>query len=303
MDRLRFKLQEYTYIIIGSLLTAMGIALFCAPAKIASGGVSGIAIILHHTLGFDTGLMILILSVPLFVLGVAIFGPQYGIKSLLGTLLLGAFTTLIEQLFGLFGLLDYSSELSILLSAISGGALMGIGVGLVLRSGANTGGTDILAQILSRFTPLSMGTSLFLVDALVIASSAFIFGLEMALYAAITVYITSVTVDKAILALGTRSAKTVWIISDHHQQIAQAILAELGHGATLIDAQGMYSQQPRPVLMSVISNNKLGMLTSIVHRCDKEAFMVVGEAYEVLGEGFTPIETAAWRSQSDTSQI
>ncbi len=298
----RFRLQEIAYIAMGSLFTAMGIALFCGPAKIASGGVSGIAIIFHHTLGFDTGLMILILSVPLFILGTAIFGPQYGFKSLLGTFLLSAFTSLLEACFGAGGLLDYSHELSILLSAISGGALMGIGVGLVLRSGANTGGTDILAQILARFTPLSMGTSLFIVDALVIAASAFIFSLEMALYATITVYITSMTIDKVVLSFGTRSAKTVWIISEHYEEIGAAIMEELGPGATLVEAEGMYSKQGRPMVLSVISNNKLTLLTNIVHRFDTKAFMVIGEAYEVLGEGFSSIEAALWRGRSDTTQ-
>lgn len=303
MDRWRFKIQEFAYIAAGSLFTALGIALFCSPARIASGGVSGIAIIIHHTIGLDTGLMILILSVPLFVLGIAIFGAQYGLKSLLGTLLLSAFTSLIEAKIGSAGLLDYAKELSILLSAISGGALMGIGIGLVMRSGANTGGTDILAQILSRYTPLSLGTSLFIVDALVIASSAFIFGFEMALYATITVYITSVTIDAVLLSFGTRSAKTVWIISDRHLEIADAIMAELGHGVTLIQAQGMYSKEERPMLMSVIANNKLALLTSIVHRSDKRAFMIIGEAYEVIGEGFKSLESAAWQGRSDTSQM
>ena len=179
---------------------------------------------------------------------------------------------------------------------------MGIGVGLVLRSGANTGGTDILAQILARFTPLSMGTSLFIVDALVIAASAFIFSLEMALYATITVYITSMTIDKVVLSFGTRSAKTVWIISEHYEEIGAAIMEELGHGATLVEAEGMYSKQGRPMVLSVISNNKLTLLTNIVHRFDTKAFMVIGEAYEVLGEGFSSIEAALWRGRSDTTQ-
>lgn len=161
MTKRHYHLLELFYITTGSFLTALGIALFSSPAKIASGGVSGIAIILYHTINLDTGLSIFILSVPLFLLGVAIFGKQYGVKSLAGTVLLSVFTTLINTWAGYDGVLDYSNPLSILLSAISGGVLMGLGVGLVLRSGANTGGTDILAQIVARYTPLSTGTSLF----------------------------------------------------------------------------------------------------------------------------------------------
>jgi len=302
MTKRNYHLLELFYIVLGSFLTAAGVALFSSPARIASGGVSGIAIIIYHTLRFDTGLSILVLSVPLFLLGVAIFGKQYGMKSLLGTVLLSLFTSLINAWVGYDGLLDYSKDLSVLLSAISAGVLMGLGVGLVLRSGANTGGTDILAQIVARFTPLSMGTALFLVDAIIIASSAFIFSLEMALYATMTVYIVGVTVDKVVLSFGTRSAKTVFIISEKRQVIQEEILKELGHGGTILNGQGMFTGFDRPVIMTVVSNNKVGELTNIVHRADSQAFMVVQEAYKVLGEGFTPIEEAAWAGSSDVTQ-
>ncbi|MEA4858939.1 MAG: YitT family protein, partial [Sphaerochaeta sp.] len=280
MTKRQYHLLELFYITTGSFLTALGIALFTSPAKIASGGVSGIAIILYHTLGLDTGLSIFVLSVPLFLLGVMIFGKQYGAKSLTGTVLLSVFTSLINAWGGYDGVLDYSNPLSILLSAISGGVLMGLGVGLVLRSGANTGGTDILGQILARYTPLSMGTSLFLVDALIIVASAFIFSLEMALYAIMTVYIVSVTIDRVVLSFGTRSAKTVFIISEKRKQIETAILEELGHGGTILYGSGMYTGFDRPVIMTVVSNHKIGALTNIVHRHDKLAFMVVQEAYK-----------------------
>lgn len=302
MTKRQYHLLELFYITTGSFLTALGIALFSSPAKIASGGVSGIAIILYHTLGLDTGLSIFVLSVPLFLLGVIIFGKQYGAKSLAGTVLLSVFTSLINAWGGYDGVLDYSNPLSILLSAISGGVLMGLGVGLVLRSGANTGGTDILGQILARYAPLSMGTSLFLVDALIITASAFIFSLEMALYAIMTVYIVSVTIDRVVLSFGTRSAKTVFIISEKRKQIETAILEELGHGGTILYGSGMYTGFDRPVIMTVVANNKIGALTNIVHRNDRLAFMVVQEAYKVLGEGFTPIEEAAWAGLSDVTQ-
>ena len=302
MTKRSYQILELFYIVGGSFLTASGIALFSAPAKIASGGVSGIAIIILHTLQFDTGLSIFLLSVPLFLLGVVIFGKQYGAKSLMGTVLLSLFTFLINTWVGYNGVLDYSNPLSILLSAISGGVLMGLGVGLVLRSGANTGGTDILAQILARYTPLSMGTAMFLVDALIIAASAFFFSLEMALYATITVYIVGMTIDRVVLSFGTRSAKTVFVISEKRTEIEQAILADLGHGGTILHGVGMYTGFNRPVIMTVVSNNKLGQLTNIVHQHDKYAFMIVQEAYKVLGEGFTPIEEAAWAGLSDVTQ-
>lgn len=302
MTKQQYRLMELFYIVSGSFLTAIGIALFAAPAKIASGGVSGIATIFYHTLGFDTGLSILVLSVPLFLLGLAVFGKEYGIKSLGGTLLLSLFTSLLNYLLGYEGLLDYTNVLSVLLSAIFGGVIMGVGIGLVMRSGANTGGTDIVAQVLARFTPLSMGSALFLVDALVIGASAFIFSLEMALYATITVFITAAMIDRVILSLGTRSAKTVFIISNELSLIQKEILEQLGHGGTILTGIGMYTGLNRPVIMTVIENRKVSQLTNIVHEADKRAFMIVQEAYKVLGEGFSPIEQEAWAGQSDVTQ-
>ncbi|HKL59759.1 MAG TPA: YitT family protein [Sphaerochaeta sp.] len=302
MTKRQYHLVELFYIILGSLLTAVGIALFTAPAKIASGGVSGIATIFYHTLGFDIGLSILVLSVPLFILGVAIFGKEYGIRSLAGTLFLSLFTFLLNRFFGYGGLLSYENVLSVLLSAIFGGVMMGIGIGLVMRSGANTGGTDIVAQIVARFTPLSMGSALFLVDALVISASGFIFSLEMALYATITVFITGTVIDRVVLSFGTRSAKTVFIVSEKLETIQKEILEQLGHGGTILSGIGMYTGLNRPVIMTVVSNHKVAQLTNIVHETDKQAFMVVQEAYKVLGEGFSPIEEAAWAGLSDVTQ-
>lgn len=302
MTKRQYHLVELFYIITGSFLTAVGIALFAAPAKIASGGVSGIATIFYHTLGLDTGLSILVLSIPLFLLGIAIFGKEYGIRSLAGTLFLSLFTFLLNRFFGYDGLLSYENVLSVLLSAIFGGVMMGVGIGLVMRSGANTGGTDIVAQILARFTPLSMGSALFMVDALVIGASGFIFSLEMALYATITVFITGAVIDRVVLSFGTSSAKTVFIISEKLETIQKEILEQLGHGGTILTGTGMYTGLNRPVIMTVIENHKVARLTNIVHETDKRAFMIVQEAYKVLGEGFSPIEEAAWAGLSDVTQ-
>lgn len=302
MTKRQYQFNELFYIVAGSFLTAVGIALFSTPARIAGGGVSGIATILYHTNGFDTGLTILVLSVPLFVIGVAIFGKQFGIKSLSGTLLLSLFTSALNRIFGYGGVLDYSNVLSVLLSAIFGGVVIGVGCGLVLRSGANTGGTDIVAQVLARFTPLSMGSSLFLVDTIIIAASGFIFGLESALYATINLYITGAVIDNVVLSFGTRSSKTVFIISEKREIIQKAILEQLGHGGTILSGSGMFTGCDRPVIMTVVSNHKLGQLTNIVHQADSRAFMVIQEAYQVLGEGFSPIEEAAWAGLSDVTQ-
>jgi len=293
----RYKLLEYFYIIIGTLLTALGVVLFANPAKIANGGVTGIAIILYHTLNLDLGITILILSIPLFFLGLFIFGKEYGIKSLIGTLLYSGFTILLTKLLGSEGIIDYNNYVSYLLSAIFGGILFGAGLGFVMKSGANTGGTDILAQVISKFSFLTLGNAMFIIDAIIVGCSIFIFGVEAALYAIITIYITSVGIDKVLLGFGSYSSKTIYIISEKRDEIKKVILEELNHGGTILEGKGLYTNRERPVIMTVMPNNKIGRLTNYIHQIDKEAFIIVHDAYQVMGEGFTPIATAAWRSK------
>lgn len=293
----RYKFLEYLYIIIGTFLTALGVVLFANPAKIANGGVTGIAIILFHTLNFDVGISILILSIPLFILGLFIFGKEYGLKSLIGTLLYSGFTMILTRILGVAGIIDYANHVSYLLSAIFGGILFGAGLGFVMKSGANTGGTDILAQIIAKFTPLTLGNSMFIIDAVIVSFSVFIFGIEAALYAIITIYITSVGIDKVLLGLGSYSSKTIYIISDKRDEIKKFILEDLDHGGTILEGKGLYTDTERPVIMTVMSNNKIGRFTNYIHQIDKDAFIIVHDAYQVMGEGFTPIAKAAWRSK------
>ncbi|MCY1151023.1 MAG: YitT family protein [Sphaerochaetaceae bacterium] len=293
----RYKVLEYFYIIIGTFLTALGVVLFANPAKIANGGVTGIAIILYHTLNFDVGTSILILSIPLFFVGLLIFGKEYGLKSLIGTLLYSGFVMLLTQLIGTEGIIDYNFHVSYLLSAIFGGILFGAGLGFVMKSGANTGGTDILAQIISKYTFFTLGNAMFIIDAIIIGCSVFIFGIEAALYAIITIYITSVGIDKVLLGFGSYSSKTIYIISEKREEIKNIILKDLDHGGTILEGKGLYTDRERPVIMTVMTNNKIGRLTNHIHLIDKDAFIIVHDAYQVMGEGFTPIAKAAWKSK------
>jgi len=289
---IKHKVYEYANITIGSFLTAVGVAYFVNPAKIASGGVSGIATMVYHTIGWNPGYVIFALSIPLFLIGMKVFGKAYGLKSLIGTLLLSGFTTLLVDLSGGNGFLDYTDPLSVWLSALFGGVAMGAGIGFVMKGGANTGGTDIIAQILNKYTPLSLGTCLIMIDAAIIFASMFVFGIESALYAVTTVYITGYMIDKVALPFGANTAKTVLIISGKYEEIAKKIMAVLDHGVTMLEGKGMYTGADRPVLMSVIPNNEIIILKRLVHDIDDKAFMIVQNANQVLGEGFTPISKA-----------
>lgn len=286
------KVYEYANITLGSFLVAVGVAYFVNPGKIASGGVSGIATMIYHTLGWNPGYVIFGLSIPLFLIGMKVFGKVYGFKSLLGTVLLSAFTTVLVDISGGNGFLDYSNPVSLWMSALFGGITMGAGIGFAMKGGSNTGGTDIVAQIVNKYTPLSLGTCLTIIDAAIILASMFVFGIESALYAIVTVYITGVVIDKVALPLGANTAKTVMIISNKYDVIARAIMEKMDHGVTKLEGKGMYTGADRPVLMSVIPNNEIIILKRLVKETDEKAFMIVQNANQVLGEGFTPISKA-----------
>lgn len=280
---------EAMYIALGTCLAGFSIATFITPAKIASGGVNGIATIIYHVVGWDPGIVMLAISIPLFLLGLLVFGKVYGFKSLFGTFLLSFWVSLFGKLTDYAGFLPYIDRMDTLLSAIFGGVLLGSGIGIVMRSGANTGGTDILAQIINRFTPLPLGTALFFCDATVIVLGAVVFGFERALFAVITLYLSGQMVNYMVMNLGTKYAKTAYIVSENYDAIGKRIIKELHHGGTLITGTGIFTSKNRTLLMAVVHNQQINMLTQIVHEEDPKAFMFVHETYQALGEGFVPM--------------
>ena len=289
----KYDFYDVLYILVGSLLTAVGIILFLNPAKIAPGGVSGIATILYHTFGWDVSVTMLLQNIPLFMLGIAIFGKTFGFKALFGSVALSIFSAIITEIFGEAGILDMSKDMSRWLCCLFGGVLSGAGIGLVMKSGANTGGTDIIAQVLAKVTHLSQGVSLLLVDGCIIVASAFIFGIESALYAVVVAYLVNILVDKIVLSMGTNYAKTVFIISKGLDEIRDHILYELDRSGTVLSAKGLYSQEDQPMLMVVIENQQVTKLTRIVHQIDPKAFMIIQNTVHVLGEGYNPLEMVA----------
>lgn len=284
------QIKDYIYIIIGTAITGVGIALFFTPGKIVSGGVNGIATICYHLMGWDTGLVILLISVPLFIVGVIIFGPMYGVKCLVGTLLLSGFTSFFGRITGYAGLLPYTDRMDTLLSALFGGIIYGSGIGIVMRSGANTGGTDIVAQIISRYTPLPVGTSLLMVDGFVIVLGGIAFGFERALFGIIGMYVSSQMVNFVVMQFGTKQAKTAYIVSEKYREIGVRIINELHHGATEIKGTGIFTGQERSMLLAVVPNQKITRLMTIVHEEDPGAFVFVHETYYALGKGFVRID-------------
>lgn len=272
----RDSIVEYVYVIVGAAIIAIGFNVFLLPNQVASGGVSGISTILHGLFGWNPGIVQYAFNIPLFIAGVLLLGKKFGIKSFIGTITL-PFIVLLTNSW------DPWTD-NPLLGALFGGIVVGLGIGLVFKGNASTGGTDLLAQIITKFTGLSLGTSVLLIDGVIAISAAIVFDLEKGLYALIGLYVTTKTID--IIQLGFSQSKMVYIITLKQDEVREAIYAEINRGVTKLPAIGGYTGEARPVLMVVVYQTEFTKLKQLIKSVDPSAFVIVSDAYEVLGEGF-----------------
>lgn len=270
-------LIDYTYILTGSAIVAITFNLFLLPNKIASGGVSGISTIVNYVFGIEPAFTQWAFNIPLFVLGILLLGGfKYGMKTLVGTVFLPFIVFLTR---------DWSVGFEDpLLGALFGGIGVGLGLGTVFRASASTGGTDLAAQIIQKFSGISIGACVFLMDGLIVITSALVFGLELALYALIALFVTGKTID--LVQMGVGYAKVALIISNRQEEVRQGILQDVDRGVTKLSGYGGYTDEERPVLMCVVNQNEVTKLKHIVKAVDPQAFVIVTNATEVLGEGF-----------------
>lgn len=268
------------FIIVGSFIMALSFNLFFLPNHIASGGVSGLSVLAQAWLGIEPAFTQWALNIPLFVLGFWLLGRDYGIRSLLGSVILPLFVFLTK---------DWPIPTSNpLLASIYGGIGVGIGMGLVYRGRGSTGGLTIVAQLLQKYSGLSFSVCVVLLDAIVISSAALVLSLEQALYALIGLYVTGKVIDA--IELGFSFTKVAYIISDHTEPITKAILEDLDRGLTKLTAEGGYTGEHRTVLMVVVGQSEIPRLKTVVQSVDPNAFVIISNAHEVLGEGFRNIK-------------
>lgn len=263
---------------LGSLIYAAGIALFLDPNHLAPGGVSGIAIILTHYLPFATGTLTFLINVPLMILGVW----KLGLRLMAGTV------AVIVMMSGMTNLMaPYGPVLTDpLLASVVGGALLGIGIGIVFRAGGTTGGIDILVTILRRKYKHIKTNQIFLaMDVTVVAMSALAFGdLVVALYAGIAVTATSVVLDKVLY--GADEARLVYLISDKQAVISRRLLQEVDAGITLLEGRGGYTGDQKKVILCAVQKRLLPQVQQIAREEDPASFLIVTSATEIYGEGF-----------------
>ncbi|PKM47348.1 MAG: hypothetical protein CVV03_03790 [Firmicutes bacterium HGW-Firmicutes-8] len=279
MACLKWKvLQEYLFIVLGVLLTAVGLDMFLVPNRIAAGGVSGIATIIHYAAYFPVGATMLAINIPLFMISVKRLGMGFGLRSLFGTIVLSLLIDIMVPVVPV-------PTRDPLLASIYGGIIVGIGLGIVFRNRGTTGGTDLAAAVINNYMKLRVGVVLFVIDASVIVTAGIVFkSAELALYALLTVFLTTRVID--IVQEGFGYAKAALIVSHKPEEVAEAILRKLDRGATALLGKGMYTGADRDVILSVVTRSEISTLKELVAGIDPTAFVILTDVHEVLGEGF-----------------
>ncbi|RDI40094.1 YitT family protein [Falsibacillus pallidus] len=270
------KVSEYIQVIIGSAIVAIAFNVFLLPNEVASGGVSGISTILHGLLGWEPAYVQWALNIPLFIAGLIFLGLQFGYKTLVGTIFLPLVVYFTKEW--------EPWTLNPLLGALFGGIGVGFGLGIVFRGKASTGGTDLAAQIITKFTGFSLGKSVAIIDGMIVLSAAIVFDIEKGLYALIGLFVTSKTID--LVQVGFGRSKMALIITDHKEEVREGILNKIDRGVTKLSAYGGYTDSEKPVLMCVVDQTEFTKLKQLVRSIDPAAFIIVTDASEVVGEGF-----------------
>jgi uncharacterized membrane-anchored protein YitT (DUF2179 family) len=275
------KVKDYVFMTIGVVISVLGLNLFLVPNKIAAGGISGIATILYYVSNktIPLGISIAVLNIPLFIFGSRVVGRSFAIRTAYSLALYSALAILIPI---------PAEPGDMFLGCVYGGVLVGAGIGLVIRFGGSTGGTDMAARILGfKARNLSIAAIMFVIDFIIIAASAiaFIDHPTIALYAITSLYISAKLID--FFTVGLNEAKAFYIISDKSEEIAAAIISKMDRGVTSLSARGMYSGKDRNVLLCVLKWRTEGpKLKQLVKSIDERAFVIVADVKEVLGEGF-----------------
>jgi uncharacterized membrane-anchored protein YitT (DUF2179 family) len=272
---------SYTLIIIGAFIMASGFVLFITPYKIVPGGVYGISIVLHHLFGTPVGLIALCFDIPLTLIGIKILGPRFGVKTVVGFVFTAVFVDSLTYLWGEQPLVENDA----LLSSIFGGVMVGLGLGLIFKSKATSGGSDIVAMIIAKYTRLPLGQLMILVDsAIVFVGFAAFQDWKIPLYSLIVIFITGKVID--VVLEGISYDKTLFIISEKAEEIRNKIIVDLNRGGTFIQGKGMYNGKDRTIIYTVVNRREVAMLQEFIHKTDPGAFMTVINANEIIGEGF-----------------
>jgi len=274
---------DYAFIALGALIQALSMRLFLIPGLMVSGGISGAAQIVNFYTHWPIGVMVLAGNLPLLLLGWRYLGGRrFALRTAAAVVLFSVFTDLLA-----FFLPQNGITPDMVLDALYGGVLLGIGLGLVYRGRGTSGGSDILGRILNHYRGLAISQAYLITDGLVVLASGFAFGWDRALYGLVVIYVSGLAAE--MISEGNSLYRTVFMITDKPREITDEICSSLERGVTLLPGTGGYTGQSRTMLYCVLSRSEINLLKAIVVEIDPDAFMVIGQANEALGEGFRPL--------------
>ena len=272
--------MRYFQIFLGCFIVCMGFNLFLIQAHLLTGGLSGVALIIYYLTGIPVGMQNLVYNLPVIYLAYRVFGRLYAVDTILGTVILSVIwdaTAFLQSTVHITG--------DIMLNAIFGGVLAGIGFGLIFRSNANTGGLDVVGAVVKKFWSIDVGTVIFVLNFVIVLGSSFIFSLEEALYTLVSIYVTAELTNR--VAAGLNREKSIMIVSPRAQEICNDILANVHRGVTIIEGKGGFAREHKEILFVVVRLTQVSRVKTIVDHYDSEAFMIVSNTSEVSGKGFT----------------
>lgn len=273
-------LKSIIPVMIGNIIYALVVKLFILPTNLMSSGTTGIALLTNHFLGIPVSFFILIFNVCMLILGLIVLGKKFAMTTIVSTLMYPIALEFFNQTLGEFIITNNE-----LLNTIFAGLGIGLALGIVLRSGASTGGMDIPPLVLNHFFRIPVSVSLYVFDFIILSSQSLYNPLERLLYGIILILLTSIVLDKVLL-MGTTKTE-VKIISPKFEKIAEEILSEMDRGVTLLNARGGYLKNEHSVVLSVVSNRELPKIEKLVRALDPDAFMIVSRVSEVWGRGFS----------------
>lgn len=266
-------------ILLGNLLLVIGVGVFILPFNILSGGVAGVAVALDPILNIDRELVINGVIIGFFIVGWIILGKGFAVKTALSSIAYPIFLTILTPFFP-------SLDLNPFIASIYGGLVCGVGIGLVMRCGASTGGMDIPPMILNKLFNFKISSCVMIIDALTVLLGIYAYNIEAVLIGLFSVFTTSFAIDK-VLSFGGSSSKAVWIISNYYKEIIDEIGKVLDRGTTITEGRGGYTNVEKPVVLCVVSSSQYPQLIEIIHKYDEKAFVFATDATDVRGEGFS----------------
>lgn len=277
---LKEMIKRVILITIGAITMGVGLEIFLVPNNVIDGGIVGISIILAHLTGLKLGLYIFVLNIPFFFIGYKQIGKTFAISTLYGIIVLSITTIFLHPV--------PAFTHDIMLAALFGGVVLGIGVGIVIRYGGSLDGTEILAILSSKKLPFSVGEIIMFLNLFILVSAGFVFGWDRAMYSLLAYYVAFKIID--ITIKGLDESKSVWIISENYEQIGDALLHRLGRGVTYLKGEGAFSGDDKKVIFCVITRLEEAKLKDIVTEHDPSAFLAIADIAEVRGGRFKKMD-------------